>query len=131
MATISKFNRPEGDPVETKEETTVAEPKKEIPKATYNIMPPRFQPKPQLTPEEELTEATKIIEEGKANNRHSVIIPFDLKDLAWQKLSQQGYKLTRRVLDRIGEYDYANVGEKDPNRIEFEVNLNEFNRTDI
>jgi hypothetical protein len=127
MATISKFNRPEGDPVEAKIEPTVAEERKEIPKATFTINPPRFQPKPQITPEQEYEEVLKEIETAKGNNLPRIIIKRDLRDLAWQKLSQAGYKLQRRVLERTGQYDAANISEKDPNNVEFEINLTEFN----
>lgn len=126
MATISKFNRPTGDPVPAQEE-----PQKEIPKASFTVMPPRFQPKPPQSPQEEYDEVLKEIEAAKENKQSSVIIKHDLQDLAWQKLSQAGYKLQRKVLDRAGDYDSANVGEKDPNKVEFEISLTEFNRTDI
>ncbi len=129
MATISKFNRPEGDPVEAKEEAVISEPEqKEIPKATYTINPPRFQPKPQVTPEVEYEEVLKEIEVAKLNGLRIVTIKRDLRELAWQKLSQAGYKIQRRVLERTGDYDAANISDKDPNRVEFEINLTEFNK---
>ncbi len=124
MATISKFNRPEGDPVEAKEEPIAVEPKK----ATYTINPPRFQPKPQVTPEVEYEEVLKEIEAAKLNGQKVVIIKRDLRDLAWQKLSQAGYKLKRTVLERTGDYDSANISDKDQNKVQFEINLTEFNK---
>jgi len=141
MAKLSSFNRPEGDPQPTVEQTenvappetaeSITEEKKlETPKATFTINPPRFQPKVQLTPEQEYEEVLKEIEEGKQKGKSSVIIKHDLQDLAWQKLSQAGYKIQRKVMDRTG-IQQGYVGDKDPNKIEFEINLKEFNRTDI
>jgi hypothetical protein len=131
MATISKFNRPTGDPVQATEQPTeevkTEETKEEIPKATYTINPPRFQPKPRMSPEDEYADVLKQIDIAKANNQASLIIKYDLQDLAWQKLSQAGYKLERRILDKAVQ-DSEFGKEKDPNKVEFEINLREFNQ---
>jgi hypothetical protein len=130
MATISKFNRTSGDPIQTQEQLTeevkTEETKQEIPKATYTINPPRFQPKPRMSPEDEYKDILRQIDIAKANNQASLVIKYDLQDLAWQKLSQAGYKVERRVLDKsVQDSEFGT--EKDPNKIEFEINLREFN----
>src|SRR6187399_1791016 len=100
MATVQK---------ELIKETEVQEP---IPTATVEIRPPRFaSQKPELTPQEELDEARRLIEQANANNLQKVIIPHDLKDLAWQKLSQEGYKIKRQILPKLGNVKSATQDE--------------------
>lgn len=119
MATITKPPQPEAtkEPIET---------------ARIEIKPPQFvaAEKVQLTPEQELEKALSIIEDAKNNQQSSVKIAGDLSDYTWQKLSQKGYKIQRRVLPRLVQTN-VNADELDQNRIEFEINLKEFNRTDI
>jgi hypothetical protein len=80
-----------------------------------------------MSPEDEYKDVLKQIELAKANNQASLIIKYDLQDLAWQKLSQAGYKIERRVLDKAVQ-DSEFGKEKDPNKVEFEINLREFNQ---
>lgn len=111
--------------------TITKPPTEETTTATVEIKPPKFMSyqKVQLSPEAELEDVEKRIDEAKKNGLRSLKIKQDLQDYAWQKLSQKGYKITRRVLERLVQTN-ANADELDQNRIEFEINLVEFNRTD-
>ena len=105
-----------------------AEVEQEIPTARVEIKPPTFmRNREPLTPQQELDEARRIIEEGKLNNLNKVFINHDLQDLAWQTLSKEGYKLTRRVLPRLVQMS-EHIEPLDPNRIQFEISLTEFNK---
>ena len=103
---------------------------KPIPTAKVEIRPPFFGKQAiQLTPQEEYEEALNIIQEGKINGLLKVVINHDLQDLAWQKLSQAGYKLSRKVLPRLYNTN-PNACELDSGRVQFEISLTDFNRVD-
>ncbi len=105
----------------------------QIPTAKVEIKPPKFMipNRVPLSPKEEYDEVKKAIEEGRNNNRIAIIIAHDLQDYAWQKLSQEGFKLKREVLPRLIPNPKVQACELDTNRVQFTISLTEFNRIDI
>lgn len=81
------------------------------------------------TPEQEFEEVMQIINEGKAAKSPRVYVEHDLTDFTWQKLSKMGYKLSRRHLEKTFVNPGLHEGDLDPNRVQFEISLTEFNRS--